>query len=258
MLDIHPIPAFSDNYIWLLTEGTKNAVVVDPGDADPVLEHLRCTGLRLTAVLITHHHYDHTGGLDELAAAYPELRVYGPRDSRIPGLTDQVGEGDSIQPSGLTTRLDVMEVPGHTSSHIAFVGDGKLFCGDTLFAAGCGRVFDGTFEQLSHSLERIAALPADTLCCCAHEYTLANLGFAKWVEPQSKALTERIDTDTQLRQASKPTVPSSLALELSTNPFLRTQDPGVIAAAENFAGKRLSTPSEVFTALRRWKDEKYD
>ncbi|NEV63788.1 hydroxyacylglutathione hydrolase [Thiorhodococcus minor] len=258
MLDVQPIPAFSDNYIWLLSESKGAAAVVDPGDADPVLARLRETGLRLTAILVTHHHQDHTGGIEELMAAYPGVRSYGPRDRRIRGLTDPVGEGETFQPAGLDTRLGVMEVPGHTSSHIAFLGDGRLFCGDTLFAAGCGRVFDGTFEQLAHSLERIGALPGSTLCYCAHEYTLANLGFAAWVEPQSAALSARIETAQQLREQGEPTVPSGLDLELGTNPFLRTREPSVIAAAEAYTGRGLSTASEVFTALRRWKDEKYD
>lgn len=258
MLDVQPIPAFSDNYIWLLSEGTGAAAVVDPGDADPVLARLRETGLSLTAILITHHHHDHTGGIEELMAAFPGVRTYGPRDERIRGLTDTLGEGETFQPAGLDTRFEVMEVPGHTSSHIAFLADGRLFCGDTLFAAGCGRVFDGTFEQLAHSLERIRALPGSTLCYCAHEYTLANLGFAKWVEPESAALSARVEADTRLREADEPTVPSRLDFELATNPFLRTREPSVISAAEAATGRRLSSASEVFTALRRWKDEKYD
>ncbi len=258
MLEAQPITAFSDNYIWLLTEGGETAVVVDPGDADPVLERLHDARLTLTAVLITHHHHDHIGGLDDLASAFPGLRIYGPRDTRIPGLTDLVGEGDSVQPVGLNTRFRVMEIPGHTATHIAYLGDGKLFCGDTLFAGGCGRVFDGTFEQLSRSLERIADLPGETLCYCAHEYTLANLGFAGWVEPDSIALSERLREAERSRAAGRPTVPSRLDLELATNPFLRTDDPAVIAAAEGFAGHGLKTSGEVFTALRRWKDTDYD
>lgn len=258
LLHVQPIPAFSDNYIWLLTEKSGNAVVVDPGDADPVLERLEEAGLRLTAVLVTHHHYDHTGGLEDLAAAYPDLRVYGPRDDRIAGLTDRLGADDQIRPAGLSTHFTVMEVPGHTSSHIAYLGAGKLFCGDTLFAAGCGRVFDGTFEQLARSLAHIAALPEETLCYCAHEYTLANLGFAAWVEPDSAALAERTESEMQRRERGEPTVPSTLDLELRTNPFLRTDVSNVVAAAEAFAGRRLESRTQVFTALRRWKDEKYD
>ncbi|MTW21546.1 hydroxyacylglutathione hydrolase [Allochromatium palmeri] len=258
MLDVQPIPAFEDNYIWLLTEGSGNAVVVDPGDAEPVLERLSAERLTLTSVLITHHHADHTGGLEALLAAVPTLEINGPDDDRIRALSHRRGEGETFTPAGLTTPFQVLEVPGHTSSHIAYLGAGCLFCGDTLFAAGCGRVFDGTFEQLAHSLERIAALPADTRCYCAHEYTQANLGFAEWVEPDSQALAERVRQVQLQRSRGQPTVPSRLDLERATNPFLRTCEPNVIAAAEHQAGRRLTTSAEVFTALRRWKDEHYD
>ncbi len=259
MLQIRPIPAFSDNYIWLLTEeDSSTAVVVDPGDADPVLEKLGTERRTLASILITHHHHDHIGGLDDLLAAFPKARVYGPDDRRIPDLTDRLGEGDVVQPAGLGTRFRVMEVPGHTATHIAYLGAGRLFCGDTLFAAGCGRVFDGTFEQLAHSLERIAALSGETLCYCAHEYTLANLGFARWVEPDSAALAARLRIEQERRAAGQPTVPSQLEVELATNPFLRTAEPGVIAAAEGFAGNALDSRADVFTALRRWKDQQYD
>ena len=163
-----------------------------------------------------------------------------------------------VQPPGLATRFRVLEVPGHTATHIAFLGDGILFCGDTLFTGGCGRVFDGTFEQLSASLRRIAGLDPHTQCYCAHEYTLSNLGFARWVEPDSPTLLARIKTAEAMRADGLPTVPSSLADELATNPFLRTGEPQVIAAAERFAGHRLTDHAAVFTALRRWKDAKYD
>lgn len=259
MLNISPIPAFDDNYIWLLSEpGSHNAVVVDPGDEDPVLETLEAARLTLTAVLVTHHHGDHVGGLDGLLESFPGLRIYGPRDGRIGHLTDRVGDGERIQPQGLETAFEVIEVPGHTASHIAFFGDGALFCGDTLFAGGCGRVFDGTFAQLSNSLRRIATLPPETRCYCAHEYTLANLGFARWVEPNSPALAERERQDQATQTKGLPTVPSTLALELATNPFLRTSEPTVIAAAERFAKRSLSGQTEVFTALRQWKDTEYD
>ncbi len=259
MLSIRPIPAFDDNYIWLLTEPTgKSAVAVDPGDADPVLEALAAAGLTLTGVLVTHHHGDHVGGLEALAEAWPGLRIYGPNDPRIPELTDRVGEQDLIQPNGLESRFRVLEVPGHTATHIAYVGQGALFCGDTLFAGGCGRVFDGTFDDLSASLRRIAALDPQTLCYCAHEYTLANLGFARWVEPQNAELVARERADRATRDAGRPTVPSRLALELATNPFLRTGEAGVIAAAGRFAARPLMGHAEVFTALRRWKDTEYD
>lgn len=258
MLQVQPIRAFSDNYVWLLTDGSGAAVAVDPGDADPVLEALSASRLALTAVLITHHHQDHTGGLDDLAVAFPALRTYGPADRRIPAVTDPVREGTRLRPAGLDAEFVVLETPGHTSTHIAFLGDGRLFCGDTLFAGGCGRVFDGTFEQLAHSLDRIAALPRDTLCYCAHEYTLSNLGFGRWVEPENAALAARALSDQRRLDAGEPTVPSRLDLELATNPFLRTREPQVIAAAERHAGQTLRSSAQVFTALRRWKDRDYD
>lgn len=259
MMDVSPIPAFDDNYIWLLRDqGGSSATVVDPGDEEPVLAALEAQGLVLSAILVTHHHYDHTGGVDELRDAYPEVRVFGPEDRRIRALTDIVGEGDDVRVPGLTERFRVLEIPGHTSSHIAYLGAGALFCGDTLFAGGCGRVFDGTFEQLAASLERIAALPPETLCYCAHEYTMANLGFAKWVEPESAAVAAREQAAFGLREAGRPTVPSLLVDELATNPFLRTGEANVRAAAERASGGTLATRAEVFTVLRRWKDEKYD
>ncbi len=259
MLQVQPIPAFEDNYIWLLhREGWASAVVVDPGDEDPVLERLEALGLGLEAVLITHHHGDHTGGIEGLAAAFPGLRVYGPGDRRIPGLTHGVGEGDRVEILGDGVGLEVLAVPGHTRSHVAYQGAGCLFPGDTLFSAGCGRVFDGTFADLAASLRRIAALPPETQIYCAHEYSLANLGFARWVEPQSPALAARLEQVQGLRQAGRPTLPVPLALELATNPFLRTGVPAVIAAAEGRAGQRLPDPTAVFTTLRRWKDQAYD
>jgi hydroxyacylglutathione hydrolase len=223
-----------------------------------VLERLSTERLTLTSVLITHHHYDHIGGLEDLLVAFPGLEVNGPDDERLRALTHRRREGETFVPAGLATPFQVLEVPGHTSSHIAYLGDGRLFCGDTLFAAGCGRVFDGTFEQLARSLERIAALPGETLCYCAHEYTQANLGFAEWVEPDSPALAERVRQVQLQRSRGQPTVPSRLDLECATNPFLRTREPGVIAAAERQTGRKLTDSAEVFTALRRWKDEHYD
>jgi len=259
MLDVSPIPAFDDNYIWLLRDpGSSRAAVVDPGDEEPVLAALEAHGLELGAILVTHHHYDHIGGVDALRGAFPRVRIFGPPDRRIRALTDPVGEGDEIRIPGLAEGLRILEVPGHTSTHIAYLGAGTLFCGDTLFAAGCGRVFDGTFDQLAASLQRIACLPQETLCYCAHEYTLANLGFAKWVEPRNVAIAERNEAVAKVRAADRPSVPSRLAEELATNPFLRTGVPEVKAAAATASGRSLVTGAEVFAALRRWKDEKYD
>ncbi len=259
MLEITAVNAFDDNYIWLLKNPDSSRIVaVDPGDEAPVLAWLRNHGLELSAILLTHHHYDHVGGVPELREAYPQVAVYGPSGEPIRGLTHPLKEGDRPQIAGLDADIQVLEVPGHTASHIAYFGEGVLFCGDTLFAAGCGRVFTGTFEQLSDSLRRIAALPGDTRIFCAHEYTLANLGFAQWVEPQNSDLLERNRREQERRQAGIPTVPSLLREELLTNPFLRTAEPSVIEAAQRESGRTLNGPSEVFTVLRQWKDSKYD
>jgi len=259
MPSITPIHAFEDNYVWLLREpGWRRAVVVDPGDEEPVIAALEESGLDLAAILITHHHYDHIGGVEDLLAEWPDAQVFGPPDRRIPAVNRPVGEGAIVAIPGLSITFRVLEVPGHTSSHIAYFGGGALFCGDTLFAAGCGRVFDGTSEQLAASLERIAALPPDTLVYCAHEYTLANLGFAEWVEPNSASIAERTTEARRVRELGLATVPSRLAEELTTNPFLRTDVPEVKEAAERFAGRPLRASAEIFAALRRWKDEKYD
>lgn len=261
MLSIEPIPAFDDNYIWLLRDDAgadPRVAVVDPGDAEPVVERLRGEGLVLAGILLTHHHFDHQGGVDDLRGIWPDALVSAPEDPRIGGATLRVADGAQVRVPGLDTDFRVLEVPGHTSTHIAYLADGALFCGDTLFAAGCGRVFDGTFEQLAASLRRIASLPPETRCYCAHEYTLANLGFAEWVEPNSPALAERFAEARALRAAGEPTVPSTLAEELATNPFLRTAEPSVVAAAEAFAGRSLQNETAVFTALRQWKDSRYD
>jgi hydroxyacylglutathione hydrolase len=259
MLQIHPLPAFEDNYIWVVQQtGGNSCVVVDPGDEDPVLDYLRSQGLALSAILITHGHGDHTGGVRGLKQQWPEAVVYGPSHERVPVVEQHLGEGDDLSLADLGFRCRVMEVPGHTSGHVAYRLGNALFCGDTLFAGGCGRVFSGTHDQLSDSLRRIAALPPETLVYCAHEYTLANLGFALWVEPDNAAIVARREAEETKRLQERPTVPSSLGLELETNPFLRTGEPAVIAAAEKWAGRSLDGHREVFHALRDWKDRDYD
>ena len=259
MLEITPVPAFADNYIWILrSPPDRRVAVVDPGDEDPVLEYLSREGLRLGAILITHHHGDHTGGIRGLLQAYPGTPVYGPANERIPAVGERLAEGDCIRPPGLDQALQVLDVPGHTAGHIAYLGAGALFCGDTLFAAGCGRVFGGTLEDLHASLQRIAGLPAETRVYCAHEYTLANLGFARWVEPESPALEAREASERAKRATGLPTLPSRLGDELASNPFLRTSVPEVRRAAEAFAGRPLGREAAVFAALRTWKDKEYD
>ncbi|MBD3669976.1 MAG: hydroxyacylglutathione hydrolase [Gammaproteobacteria bacterium] len=255
MLTINAIPAFEDNYIWALTiEGGELAAVVDPGDADPVIEYLDKHGLKLGAILITHHHGDHTGGIRELLHHYGELPVYGPAGERIPALTHALKEDDTVTLEDLHASFRVIDAPGHTRGHILYHGEGLLFCGDTLFAGGCGRLFEGTPEQMYNSLSKIEALPDSTLVYCAHEYTEANLGFAEIAEPDNQALHQRIAETRRLRAQGEATVPSLLALEKATNPFLRSHQPELIEAAEGFAGHSLNSPAEVFATVRHWKD----
>jgi hydroxyacylglutathione hydrolase len=258
-MNVIPIPAFEDNYIWLIgDESAGSYAVVDPGDETPVLNWLRDREAVLSAVMITHQHYDHVGGVDDLVAAFPGIPVYGPSGNRIKGVDHPLVEGQQVSISAGKAAFQVLELPGHTAGHIAYFGEGALFCGDTLFTAGCGRVFDGTIEQLSDSLRRIASLPPATRIYCAHEYTLDNLGFASLVEPDNTEIQQRIRDEEEKRSLGQPTVPSSLSLELATNPFLRTAEPQVIAAAEQYAGHELTGHREVFAALRRWKDQEYD
>ncbi len=254
MIEVSYVRAFEDNYIWLVARpGSHGVIIVDPGDASPVLERIATDGLKPCAIFVTHHHGDHTGGVTELADHFG-LPVYGPAHERIPGLTHPVREGDRIllQEPGL--EFEVLDTPGHTRGHVCYVGHGTLFCGDTLFTAGCGRLFEGTAEQMHRSLEKIAALPDETLVYCAHEYTLANLGFARVAEPHNRDVAARQVEAERLRATGLPTVPSTLALEKRTNPFLRTMVPELIGAAEAFTGGPLRTGAEVFGAVRHWKD----
>jgi len=259
MLNVLCIPAFDDNYLWLITSvDNQYCAVVDPGDADPVLSKLNELNLKLSAILITHKHYDHVGGVEDLKQQFPEAVVYGPVNEGIKHIDINVGEGDKVDLTKLGLTFDVIEVPGHTEGHIAYFGYGALFCGDTLFAGGCGRVFSGTFEQLSVSLKKISLLPPETLVYCAHEYTLANLGFAKWVEPNNQLLIQRQIEEKRKRDDDLATVPSLLQVELNTNPFLRVKEDNVIAAARKWANRELNSDADVFTALRQWKDRDYD
>lgn len=252
MTEVVAVPAFEDNYIWILRNG-ECAAAVDPGDASPVLEYLQREGLRLVAILATHHHGDHVGGNEDLLRHHP-APVFGPRDSRIPSVDHPLAGNDRVNLPELGLELQVLEVPGHTRSHIAYVGVGALYCGDTLFGCGCGRLFEGTPAQMHASLQRLAALPPDTRVYCAHEYTLANIRFARVVDPDNQALQAREGAARGLRAAGRPTVPSTIGEERATNPFLRCDEPAIITAAEDHTGTRLGDEVGVFAALRNWKN----
>lgn len=261
-----PLPAFTDNYIWLLHNDT-HAIVVDPGDAQPVLAALDRLKLPLVAILVTHHHMDHVGGVAQLREA-TGATVYGPATEKMPEPLQRLIEGDKVEVLGL--RFSVIDVPGHTAGHIAYYCDGVdvegvrrplLFCGDTLFSGGCGRLFEGTPAQMLASLDKLAALPAGTQVCCTHEYTLSNLRFALAVEPDNTALALYNAQCVALRANDRPTLPSSIAQELQINPFLRTRQRSIIEAAGRFdttvASNAVDSSSEtaVFAAIREWKNQ---
>jgi hydroxyacylglutathione hydrolase len=253
MVQIHAVPAFQDNYLWVIEDG-RNAAVVDPGDARPIAAFLDARGLALSAILATHHHADHVGGLGELAGRW-KCPVFGPAGEAIEGLTTKLSEGDRIVVPGLGAEFAVLDVPGHTAGHIAYVGAHDAFVGDTLFACGCGRLFEGTPAQMSASLAKIAQLPDSTRVYCAHEYTMANIRFALAVEPGNVRLQERNAREGAKRTRGQPTVPSTIADERTTNPFLRCAEPEVIDSAQRHAGHRLSGPVEVFAEIRAWKND---
>ncbi|WP_334597441.1 hydroxyacylglutathione hydrolase [Pseudomonas alvandae] len=254
MIQISALPAFTDNYIWLLQDhSTQRCAVVDPGDAAPVRAWLDAhPGWTLSDILVTHHHHDHVGGVESLKSA-TNATVYGPASENIPARDIALGDNAKITVLGLD--FDVHAVPGHTLGHIAYYHRGLLFCGDTLFAAGCGRLFEGTPEQMHHSLSRLAALPEDTLVYCTHEYTLSNLKFAAAVEPGNPDVAARLEKVVEQRNQGVMTLPSTLALEKLTNPFLRTAETSVKQKADERNGQRNQPPSEVFAALRAWKDK---
>jgi hydroxyacylglutathione hydrolase len=253
---IHPIPAFQDNYIWAIVSADENAfAVVDPGDPGPVLEFAKTHNLMLTHILVTHHHPDHTGGLVSLAEKYQPI-IFGPRPSNIKGITDFVAEGDNIELFG--ARFSVLEVPGHTLDHIAYFSNDTapptLFCGDTLFAAGCGRLFEGTPAMMFESLAKLTALASSTAVYCTHEYTMANLKFAAAADGQNPALQSRVTAEQAKRDQAQPTLPSTIGLELATNPFVRCDDGEIIKRLKNQNSTALDSSVDVFAALRAWKD----
>lgn len=258
MLIISPIPAFNDNYIWLFhAPDSRNVFVVDPGDAHPVEENLNNQGLNLAGILITHHHLDHTGGINELTK-HRDIPVYGPENSAINGVTHPLKDHDIIELSGC--HFKIITTPGHTLDHIAYFtesgadGNPALFCGDTLFVGGCGRLFEGRAEQMHNSLSRLSGLPGETRIYCAHEYTQANLEFARAVEPHNRSLQQKIQWVARRRRENLPTVPSTLAQELATNPFLRSDQPDVIEAARNRGAHLNANPAEILRVIRAWKD----
>ena len=252
MLKLRAIEAFEDNYIWTLADADGQAIVVDPGDAAPVFAAID-KGLRPVAILLTHHHPDHIGGAEQLLQRF-DVPCYAPVETRIGCATHRVGDGDTFDIPELGLHFTTLEVHGHTSSHVAFVDNGFVFCGDTLFSLGCGRMFEGTPEQMLASLDKLAALPPKTQVCCGHEYTLSNGAFASVIEPDNAALQDRLREAHALRDAGQPTVPSTMASELACNPFLRVDAPTVRAAVEKHLGVPCTDRVQVFAGLRRWKD----
>jgi len=253
--NIIAIPAFNDNYIWMIVHPTsRQAVVVDPGEAAPVLQLLQEENLKLAAILITHHHWDHTNGIEQIIARHP-APVYAPRKDNIYYSDHPVEGTELVEIPSAELNFEVVDIPGHTLGHIAYIGHNWAFTGDTLFTGGCGRLFEGTPDQLYHSLCTLAKLPPETHVYCGHEYTTANLRFAQLVEPVNLKLQERIAETDRVRSRGMPTVPSTIALELLTNPFLRCHLPEVKSVVENYCGEPLADNVAVFAALRRWKDE---
>lgn len=257
MIEIYPIPAFVDNYIWLIHDPEqKKGYVVDPGDAAPVEATLQKKGIELSGILITHHHLDHVGGVAQLCKDR-QIPVYGPASETIPNITRSLKEGEQVELPELDLTLQVLDVPGHTAGHIAYYSAGAdpiLFCGDCLFSGGCGRLFEGTAEQMFASLSKFQTLPSETRVYCTHEYTQANLKFALAVEPENADLLEYNEQVMKAREAGEPTLPTTIALENKINPFLRSDVTTVKNNMEKQTGESLPDPVDVFRATRAWKD----
>lgn len=259
-MQLYPVSAFQDNYIWVLADG-KNAIVVDPGDAAPVIEYLDEQQLNLAALLITHHHFDHIGGINALVEKYGSFPIYGPKVNDIPHMSHPLEGGENITLSAPAINIQVLAVPGHTLGHLAFYVESStakapyLFCGDTLFANGCGRLFEGSAEQMWASLQQLIALPAETLVCCAHEYTLSNIAFSLAVLPNNQKLLEYQARAEERRKQQQATVPTTLAHEQKHNLFLRVAEPEVQLSVSDYLGTSVTTDVATFAGLRQWKDQ---
>lgn len=253
MNNVFAIPAFNDNYIWCIHDN-EYACVVDPGDVKPVMRALKEKGLKLTGILVTHHHHDHTGGIQELLETYPEITVYGPVNPKIKEIHKRLSQGDCIKITRPEIELKILETPGHTMDHIVFYNQNLVFCGDTLFSAGCGRMFEGTPDVFYQSLQKLAALPEQTKVYCTHEYTLANLAFAIHVDSSNATLHEYFDWAKKQRQQNQITLPSSIETQKKINPFLRCDDPNIKQNIEKIMNLSTQSEIEVFAALRKCKD----
>jgi hydroxyacylglutathione hydrolase len=253
-IHILPLPAFQDNYIWALFNH-QDCVVVDPGDAQVVIDFVTRFELTLTSVLITHHHPDHTGGLKTLLEFNPDLTIFGPHSPKIPLITHPVGQGDTLFLNEFGAEFAVIEAPGHTLDHILYYADDVLFCGDTLFSIGCGRIFEGSHAQMHNSLQTIMKLPANTQIYCTHEYTLANIDFALTIEPLNPQLLDYQKWAERQRSSNIPTIPTTLSQQLAMNPFLRVKFPQVVAFAQRRIGQQKLDHHEVFAQIRLAKDE---
>lgn len=252
-MHIKALPVLRDNYIWVIINSAREALIVDPGVVQPVVDFIESEHLTLRAILATHKHGDHTDGIAGIQEVYPHVSVYGPLKDHVPLVDHDVQEGRDIVIPGFAP-MQVLEIPGHTRGHVAYLNDNNLWCGDTLFAGGCGRVFDGTYAELFNSLLKIKALPVETQIYCAHEYTLSNLKFAVVVEPNNLDIQKRLQKVEALRAQAKITLPAKLAVELQTNPFLRLAQPEVRASAEKYTEHTLNNEFEVFKTLREWKN----
>jgi len=254
MAQVHPINAFNDNYIWAICEPhSQGTWVVDPGQSAPVMQFLREKNRQLKGILVTHHHWDHTDGIAELRESFPDIPVYGPKDSPYLGITHPLVKGDSITIAG--AQYNIIETPGHTLDHICYVNEARAFTGDTLFSGGCGRLFEGSAEQMWQSLSKLSELPDTCEVYCTHEYTLANLAFANAVEPDNTALKTYTVWATQQRAQNRPTLPSTIGKELAVNPFLRANSNAILRHLPESLATPTETTSQVFAKLRLWKDQ---